>query len=64
MPDWLARAETSGIAMLVARARTLRKHALGLLAYCDEPISTDPWEGANTESFHRKIMACREAKYA
>ena len=77
--DWLARAEASGIKMLVDLAKTLRKHALGLLAYYDYPISTGPLEGTNNKIktmqrqaygyrdeafFHLKILACHEAKYA
>lgn len=77
--DWLARAETSGIKILVGLAKTLRQHALGLLAYYDDPISTGPLEGTNNkvktmqrqaygyrdqEFFHLKILACHEAKYA
>jgi transposase len=77
--DWLARAEASGIDILVGLAKTLRKHALGLVAYYDYPISTGPLEGTNNkvktmqrqaygyrdqEFFHLKILACHEAKYA
>jgi transposase len=77
--DWLARAESAGIQILTALAKTLRKHALGLVAYYDHPISTGPLEGTNNkiktmqrqaygyrdqEFFHLKILACHEAKYA
>lgn len=77
--DWLARAEVSGVAILVEVAQTLRRHALGLVAYYDYPISTGPLEGTNNkiktmqrqaygyrdqEFFHLKILACHEAKYA
>jgi transposase len=77
--DWLARAEASGIDILVGLARTLRQHALGLLAYYDYPISTGPLEGTNNkiktmqrraygyrdqEFFRLKILACHESKYA
>ena len=77
--DWLARAEASGVKILVSLAKTLRKHALGLLAYYDYPISTGPLEGTNNkiktmqrqaygyrdrEFFELKILACHEAKYA
>jgi transposase len=77
--DWLAQAESSGIQILVGLAKTLRKHALGLLAYYDYPISTGPLEGTNNKVktmqrqaygyrdqkfFHLKILACHEAKYA
>lgn len=77
--DWLARAEASGIPILVSLAKTLRKHAWGLLAWYDYPISTGPLEGTNNklktmqrqaygyrdeEFFHLKIYAIHEAKYA
>ena len=77
--DWLARAEASGIKVLIGVAKTLRKHALGLLAYYDYPISTGPLEGTNNkiktmqrqaygyrdqEFFKLKILAAHEAKYA
>jgi transposase len=76
--DWLARAEASGIKILVGLAKTLRKHALGLLAYYDYPISTGPLEGTNNkiktmkrqaygyrdkEFFKLKILAAHETKY-
>jgi transposase len=77
--DWLARAEASGLPVLVGLAKTLRKHALGLLAWYDFPISTGPLEGTNNkiktmqrqaygfrdeEFFKLKIYALHEAKYA
>jgi transposase len=77
--DWLARAEASGIQILVGLAKTLRKHALGLLAYYAYPISTGPLEGTNNkiktmkrqaygyrdqEFFKLKILAAHETKYA
>lgn len=77
--DWLAQAEASGIPILVGLAKTLRKHALGLLAWYDYPISTGPLEGTNNkiktmqrqaygyrdeEFFKLKIYAAHEAKYA
>jgi transposase len=77
--DWLARVEASGIKVLLGLAKTLRKHALGLLAYYDYPLSTGPLEGTNNkiktmqrqaygyrdqEFFKLKILAAHEAKYA
>jgi transposase len=77
--DWLARATASGIPIVVKLAKTLRKHAWGLLAWYDYPISTGPLEGTNNkiktmqrqaygyrdeEFFHLKIYAIHEAKYA
>jgi transposase len=77
--DWLALAEASGIAMLISFARTLRQHALRLLAWYDYPISTGPLEGTNNkiktlkrqaygyrddEFFRLKILALHETRYA
>src|SRR5262249_32142028 len=77
--DWLARAEAAGIKILTDLAKTVRKHALGMVSYYDYPISPGPLEGTNNkikrrqrqaygyrdeEFFHLKILACHEAKYA
>jgi transposase len=77
--DWLAQAEASGVPILQGLAKTLRQHALGLLAWYDYPISTGPWEGTNNkiktmqrqaygfrdqEFFTLKIYAIHESKYA
>jgi transposase len=77
--DWLTRAEVSEIPILVGLAKTLRKHALGLVAWYDYSISTGPLEGTNNkiktmqrqaygyrdeEFFKLKIYALHEAKYA
>ena len=77
--DGIARAEASEIKMLVKFAKTLRNHALGLLAWYDHPISTGPLEGTNNkiktmkrqaygfrdqEFLKLKIYALHEAKYA
>jgi transposase len=63
----------------VGLAKTLRKHALGLVAWYDYSISTGPLEGTNNkiktmqrqaygyrdeEFFKLKIYAIHEAKYA
>jgi transposase len=77
--DWIQQAETSGVRMLHAFAKTLRAHAWGILAYYDHPISTGPLEGTNNkiktmkrqaygfrdaEFLKLKIYAIHEAKYA
>jgi transposase len=77
--DWIALAEASGIAVLISFARTLRLHALRLLAWYDYPISTGPLEGVNNkiktlkrqaygyrddEFFRLKIFALHETRYA
>jgi len=38
--DWVRRAESSGIRMLKNFAKTIRVHALQILAYYDYPITT------------------------
>ncbi len=77
--DWILRAESSGIAKLTKFAKTLRIHALGILAYYSYPISTGPLEGTNNkiktmkrqsygfrdqEFFKLKIYAIHKTKYA
>lgn len=77
--DWILLAEISGVAMLQNFAKTLRYHALGILAWYDYPISTGPMEGNNNkiktmkrqaygfrdqEFFKLKILALHQTKYA
>jgi len=77
--DWILYAEATGIAMLQKFAKTLRLHAMGILAYYDHPISTGPLEGTNNkiktmkrqaygfrdqEFLRLKILAIHQAKYA
>ncbi|HUT88991.1 MAG TPA: transposase [Thermoguttaceae bacterium] len=65
--------------MLIKFARTLRIHALGILAYYKYPISTGPLEGTNNkiktmkrqaygfrdpELLKLKILGIHETKYA
>ena len=73
--EWIAYAESSGIAMLKTFAKTLRLHALGILAWYDHPISTGPLEGTNNkiktiygfrdpEFLKLKILGIHQTKYA
>lgn len=77
--DWIAQAESSGIGMLKQFAKTLRLHALGILAWYDYPISTGPLEGTNNkiktmkrqaygfrdpDFLKLKILGIHETKYA
>ena len=77
--DWITYAESSGIRMLQNFAKTLRLHALGILAYYDHPISTGPLEGTNNkiktmkrqaygfrdqEFLRLKILGIHQTKYA
>lgn len=77
--DWIYRAGSSMIPMLVKMAHTIATHFHGILAYYDFPISTGPLEGTNNKIktmkgqaygfrdhwfFKLKIMALHEAKYA
>lgn len=77
--DWIHYAESTGIRMLHQFAKTLRFHALGILAYYDYPISTGPLEGTNNkiktmkrqaygfrdpEFLKLKIYAIHQTKYA
>jgi transposase len=77
--DWISRASTSKITLLMRFANTLKAHKRGILAYYDYPISTGPLEGTNNkiktmkrqaygfrdkEFFKLKIMAIHNARYA
>ena len=77
--DWIFRAGSSGIYMLVKFAQTLAFHRKGILSYYDYPISTAPLEGTNNkiktmkrqaygfrdiEFFKLKIMGLHQTKYA
>lgn len=79
LSDWIARAEVSGISIMVKFARTLASHRSGIIAYYDYPISTGPLEGVNNkiktmkrqaygfrdkEFFMLKILGLHESKYA
>lgn len=79
LKDWMARARSSGVRMLIQFANTLAGHKSGLLAYYDYPISTGPLEGTNNkiktmqkqaygfrdmDFFKLKIMALHQTKYA
>ena len=79
LTDWIKKAQSTGIAMLIKFAKTLAGHAFGILNYYDYPISTGPLEGTNNkiktlqrqaygyrdmEFFKLKIFALHEAKYA
>ena len=77
--DWITYAESTGIRILHQFARTLRFHAMGILAYYDYPISTGPLEGTNNkiktmkrqaygfrdpEFLKLKILGIHDTKYA
>jgi len=77
--DWYHQAMESGVRVLQDFARTLRKHAKGILAWYDYPISTGPLEGTNNKIktltrqhyglrdgsfFIFKLYQLHEAKYA
>ena len=79
LQDWIARAQSSGIGILIKIAKTLALYRTGILAYYDYPISTGPLEGTNNkiktmkrqaygfrdlEFFKLKILALHETKYA
>ncbi len=77
--DWITYAESLQIRELSGFAKTLRHHALGILAYYDCEITTGPLEGLNNkiktmkrqsygfrdmEYFKLKILALHRARYA
>ena len=77
--DWLFRAGTSGIKMLVKMAYTIGAYRPQILSYFDHRISTGPLEGTNNkiktmkhqaygfrdnEFFKLRILAIHTARYA
>jgi transposase len=79
LDDWIKRAKSSEIQMLIDFADTLENHKKGVLAYYQYPISTGPLEGTNNkiktlqrqaygfrdrDFFKLKIYALHLSKYA
>ena len=77
--DWMNRANSSNVNMLVRFAKTLEKYKEGILSYYDYQISTGPLEGTNNkiktmkrqaygfrdkEFFKLKIMDIHNSRYA
>ncbi len=77
--DWIEFAESLEIREMKDFAKTLRRHAIGILAYYDCQITTGPLEGINNkiktmkrqaygfrdmEYFKLKILAIHQARYA
>ena len=77
--DWMNRANSSNVNMLVRFAKTLEKYKEGILSYYDYQISTGPLEGTNNkiktmkrqaygfrdkEFFKLKIMDIHNTRYA
>ena len=49
LDEWLAWVARSRLAPFVKLARTIRKHAAGILAYLDTKMTNGPVEGFNTK---------------
>ena len=79
LKDWIEFAESLEIKEMRDFAKTLRRHALGILAYYDCEITTGPLEGINNkiktmkrqaygfrdmEYFKLKILGIHQARYA
>jgi len=65
LDDWIRRAESSGISMLVRFAHTLATHRSGILNYYRYPLSTGPLEGTNTKIrvLQRKAYGFRDTEF-
>jgi transposase len=78
LDDWIRRAESSGVPLLVRFAHTLAAHRRGILNYYTYRLSTGPLEGTNTQIralqrqaygfrdiafFKLKIHALHETRY-
>ena len=79
LADWIKKAESSGVRMLMKFAKTIAGYKSGILAYYDFRISSASLEGTNNkiktmkrmaygfrdlQFFKLKIMAIHETKYA
>lgn len=79
LDSWVAKAEASGVRILMKFAKTLQTHRYGILAYYRHWISTGPLEGFNNKIkvmkrmaygfrdmpfFKLRILALHETKYA
>ncbi len=49
LDEWLEWASRSRLAPFVKLARTIRKHAVGILAYLDTKMTNGPLEGINNK---------------
>jgi transposase len=65
LDDWIRRAESSGIPMLIRFAHTLAAHRSGILNYYRYPLSTGPLEGTNTKIrvLQRKAYGFRDPEF-
>jgi len=65
LDDWIRRAESSGIQMLIRFAHTLAAHRSGILNYYRYPLSTGPLEGTNTKIrvLQRKAYGFRDTEF-
>ena len=63
--DWIKRAQSSEIQMLVDFADTLENHKEGILAYYQYPISTGPLEGTNNKikTLQRQAYGFRDREF-
>ncbi len=63
--DWITYAESLRIKELTDFSKTLRRHALGILAYYDCNITTGPLEGLNNKikTMKRKAYGFRDQEY-
>jgi transposase len=63
--DWIKYAESLPVKELSDFAKTLRRHAIGILAYHDCPITTGPLEGLNNKikTMKRQAYGFRDMNY-
>ena len=65
LQSWIRRARMSGFALLKKLANTLSRHAEGILAWFDHPISTGPLEGLNNKikTMKRQAYGYRDQEF-
>lgn len=65
LAHWIAKAQSSGVRMLMKFAKTLAAYRTGLLAYYDYKISTGPLEGTNNKikTMQRQSYGFRDKEF-
>ena len=61
LDEWLAWAARSRLGPFVKLARTIRKHAAGILAYLDTRMTNGPVEGINNSINNKLRVIARRA---
>lgn len=65
LTDWCRWARASGIRVLITMANTLERYRIGILTWCDYPISSRPIQGINNKigALQRMAYGYRDKDY-